>query len=249
MKRPLRWSILLILAVMPLAHAEVRQASADSFLIAQSVPVTATPAKAYAALAEVQRWWSDEHTWSGNAANLSLKAEAGGCFCERWPGGSAEHGHVIMALPDKLLRIDTALGPLQEFALKGILSFWIRSDEEGATQVALEYRVNGSALSGLDAFAPQVDAVLSTQLGRLARFIDTGDPHSAAAATAVAPQRTATIDPGILAEWAAQAAAASAPPADAAKGNPRVAPAPPKKKPGSTTAKPVADEAKPKDGS
>lgn len=157
-------------------QAEVKQSAADGFFVVVSEPVVATPAKIYAALAQPEKWWSDEHTWSGKAANLSLTPEAGGCFCERWAGGSAEHGRVIMALPDKLLRLDAALGPLQEFAVKGILSFWIRTDENGSTQLDVEYRVNGASASGLDTIAPSIDAVLAVQVGRLKRYIESGDP-------------------------------------------------------------------------
>ena len=89
------------------ARAEVSEAAADHFLIGFSARVEAPPAKVYVALGEVARWWSAEHTWSGTAANLSLKAEAGGCFCERWAGGSAEHGRVVMALKNELLRAAT----------------------------------------------------------------------------------------------------------------------------------------------
>lgn len=160
----------LALAIAPLlfcagiAHAEVSQSAADGFLIVISNPVGATPAKTYAALIQPQHWWNGEHTWSGEAANLSLKPEAGGCFCEHWAEGSAEHGRVVMALPGKLLRLDAALGPLQEFALTGALSFWIKTDEDGATQLNVEYRVNGAGASDLDAFAPKVDEVLSMRL-------------------------------------------------------------------------------------
>ena len=166
-----------LLFAAAVAHAEVRQSAADGFLIVISSPVAATPAKTWAALDQVQHWWNAEHTWSGKAANLSLKAEAGGCFCERWDEGSAEHGRVVMALPGKLLRLDAALGPLQEFALTGALSFWIKTDEDGATQLNVEYRVNGASTSGLDAFAPKVDEVLSMQVARLVRYIDSGNPE------------------------------------------------------------------------
>lgn len=159
------------------AAAEVKQSAADSFFLSYSTPVSASTAKAYTDITQVQRWWSSEHTYSGKATNLGLKAEAGGCFCERWSGGSAEHGRVIMALPGKLLRLDTALGPLQEFALKGILSFWIKN-EDGATSLTVEYRVNGVASSGLDALAPSVDEVLGAQVDRLKRYIGTGNPEA-----------------------------------------------------------------------
>ena len=194
-----------LLTFVAIAHAEVKQAAADSFLVAFSEPVTATPAKVYADIAQIQHWWSDQHTWSGKAANLSLAPTAGGCFCERWKGGSVEHGHVVMALQDKLLRLDTALEPLQEFALKGLLSFRIKSGDDGATELTVEYRVNGASTSGLDTFAPQVDEVLGVQVARLVRYIDTGNPEQPAVTTPAAQASDARA--ALLAEWAAQAAA------------------------------------------
>jgi uncharacterized protein YndB with AHSA1/START domain len=176
---------LLAFAPVGVAHAEVKQSAADGFLVAFSTPVAATPAKAWAALLQPQRWWSDEHTWSGKAANLSLKPEAGGCFCERWPGGSVEHGRVVMVLPQQLLRLDAALGPLQQFALKGALTFSVVSGGDGATTLELQYRVNGSSASGLDQFAPQVDEVLDQQFARLVRFVANGNPDQPPAPPAV----------------------------------------------------------------
>ncbi|MEO7432345.1 MAG: hypothetical protein ABIR62_10010 [Dokdonella sp.] len=158
------------------AIAEVKESAADAFLVTVEAITPATPAKVYAALTQPQLWWSSEHTWSGKAANLSLKAEAGGCFCEHWTEGSAEQGRVIMALPEKLLRLETALGPLQEFSLKGTLSFWLRPGDEGGTRLGVEYRVNGASNSALDTFAPDVDGMLGLQVGRLVRYLDSGNP-------------------------------------------------------------------------
>ncbi|MGA9423233.1 MAG: hypothetical protein WBW61_12795, partial [Rhodanobacteraceae bacterium] len=159
-----RWAILLLAiglcAAVGNARGEVQRAGADGFFITLSAPVAATPARAWSGIVQVQHWWSDEHTWSGKAANLSLKAEAGGCFCEHWKDGSVEHGRVIMALKDRLLRLDAALGPLQELALDGILSFQIVGDDAGVIRLEIDYRVNGASGSGLDSYAPQVDAVL-----------------------------------------------------------------------------------------
>lgn len=196
-----------LVALSGIARAEIRQAAADGFFLAWSAPLPVATDKAWRDLIQVEKWWDDEHTWSGKAANLSLKAEAGGCLCERWLGGSAEHGRVLMALPGKLLRLDTALGPLQEFALKGVLNVWLREDDYGKARIDMEYRVNGSSTSGLDQFAPQVEDVLGAQFSRLLRFIASGDPAEKAkpATTAEADARGAVTRAAILEEWKQQA--------------------------------------------
>src|SRR5271169_3344830 len=110
----LRVLLMLVLVVaVGSVRAEIKAASSDGFVIAYSQRIDAAPASVYAALPAIDRWWDSGHTWSGDAANLSLKAEAGSCFCERWKDGNVEHGRVVMAMPDKLLRLQTALGPLQ----------------------------------------------------------------------------------------------------------------------------------------
>jgi len=171
------FTAMLAVAGVQAAHAEVRQAVPDGFMLAYAAPVKGDAKHAWASLVAVPRWWSREHTWSGKAENLSLKAEADGCFCERWSGGSAAHGRVLMALPERMLRLDTALGPLQELALEGVLTFWIRTADDGSTRLELEYRVNGASTSGLDELAPKVDDVLGEQFARLVRWIDNADPE------------------------------------------------------------------------
>jgi uncharacterized protein YndB with AHSA1/START domain len=166
-------SALLVAAFATQARAEVKQAAADTFLIVFSQHLQAAPSKVYEALPKVEQWWSSEHTYSGNAANLSLSAQAGACFCERWKDGSVEHGTVILVMRDQILRIQTALGPLQSKAVTGILTFQVKPDGEGAT-LTTGYRVNGAAESALDHDAPNVDQVLGAQLARLARLIETG---------------------------------------------------------------------------
>lgn len=228
--KSIRLAVIAALLAPCATQAEVRQAAVDGFFVASSVTVAATPAKAYAAVVAVPAWWSDEHTWSGRAANLSLKAEAGGCFCERWSGGSAEHGRVLMALPGNLLRLDAALGPLQELALKGILSFWIRDGDDGATRIDVEYRVNGSETSGLDALAPQVDEMLAAQAERLKRYIDTGKPDAPVAAETAADPRPDAARAALLEQWKHEAEAAKAGEAKTGTGKP-AKPKPAKREP------------------
>ena len=81
------------------AAAELKQTSPDGALIEHQFQIDATPGQAWELLFQPERWWPPDHTWSGDSANLSLDANAGGCFCERWNGASAEHARVVMAQP------------------------------------------------------------------------------------------------------------------------------------------------------
>ncbi|HEY3158548.1 MAG TPA: hypothetical protein VGJ78_06270 [Vicinamibacterales bacterium] len=77
---------LLILTAAP-AEATVVDAAAGGFTVRQTVEVSASAAAAYRTLVDrVGEWWQSDHTFSGSAANLSIDARPGGCFCEKLPG-------------------------------------------------------------------------------------------------------------------------------------------------------------------
>ena len=132
-----RWLDLLsraVVATMALAgaaQAEVRNAVPESMQLQFNERVAATPSAVYAAIGQVERWWSGEHSYSGDAANLSLAMQPGGCFCERWANGAVEHGRVIMLMRDQVVRLDAALGPLQNKAVSGVLTFLLKAEEGG----------------------------------------------------------------------------------------------------------------------
>lgn len=156
------------LALAPmLAGAELKHAAADGMLIRHEFRIDAPAAKAWESLVHPERWWPEDHTWSGKRASLSLEPEAGGCYCERWERGSAEHGRVIMANPGELLRLSASLGPLQELAVTGVLSITL-AELEGVTTAVVTYRVSGDAAHKLDGFAAAVDQVIGLQFGGFA---------------------------------------------------------------------------------
>src|SRR5271169_2213683 len=96
------------------ASAEVVAVSGNGFTVRETAEIAATPDKVYEALVRPQDWWSSDHTFSGSAANLSLDANAGGCFCETVPNsGTVKHQEVVLAAPGKTLVMRGALGPLQ----------------------------------------------------------------------------------------------------------------------------------------
>ncbi len=188
------------------ANAEISESAADHFLIGFSAHVEAPPGKVYVALSEVARWWSAEYTWSGESANLSLKPEAGGCFCERWATGSVEHGRVVMAKKNELLRLNAAIGPLQENAVNGVLTFSLKTTAEDTTELDIDYRVNGSSVSGLDQLASTVDDMLATQIDRLLRYIDTGKADEALTDEPEEPKSRRAAREQLIEEWSKQTA-------------------------------------------
>jgi uncharacterized protein YndB with AHSA1/START domain len=161
-----------VLLVTNAAQAEVLDAREGAFSVQTSAVTAATPAQVYAALGKPGLWWDPAHTWSGSAKNLSLQLRAGGCFCEKLPpGGSVEHGRVVFAQPGKLLRLDAALGPLQQMAVTAVLSFELKPEAAG-TRVTMTYRVSGALTLEAAKLAPGVDQVMGTQFGRLIRFLE-----------------------------------------------------------------------------
>jgi uncharacterized protein YndB with AHSA1/START domain len=159
------------------AHGEVLEATPGGFSVKTTVSIAAPRARVYDALVQaVGRWWDPEHTYSGDAANLSIDPRPGGCFCEKLAQqGAVQHGMVVLAIPAKTLRLSGAIGPLQESGVAGSLTFDL-AEREGATDVAMTYSVGGYRQGGLQTLAPLVDTVLGTQLRRLKDFVEKGTP-------------------------------------------------------------------------
>lgn len=175
---------LLILLITSTGHAEVVHQSASGFHIRHRLVLSAEPKAVYQALSRVGRWWESAHSFSGDARNLSLEAKAGGCFCEQGKGMSIEHARVIHADKNKRLRLVGALGPLQELAVSGTLSFTLKPETSG-TELLLDYRVSGHLADepkGLAIWAGPVDSVLGIQMARLQRYLTSGSPEAPAAA-------------------------------------------------------------------
>jgi uncharacterized protein YndB with AHSA1/START domain len=147
--------------------AEVIDRNASGFTSRNTVSIAAPADRVYAMFARVGEWWDPAHTYSGDARNLKLDLVAGGCFCESLPnGGSVQHGVVVYASPGSTLRLSAALGPLQELAASGSLT-WLLEPNGTETRATVTYAVGGYAPKGLEQLAAAVDQVIGTQLRRL----------------------------------------------------------------------------------
>ena len=163
----MRHLVLIAAAAASPAAAEVKSAAPAGFAVESKAVVAAAPAEAYAQIVRIDEWWDAAHSYSGNAANLSLQARPGGCFCERLAdGGGVEHMRVVSARPGVELRLQGGLGPLQAEAVTGSLS-WSLKPAGGGTEIVQRYVVGGYVEGGADRIAPAVDQVLAGQLMRL----------------------------------------------------------------------------------
>ena len=162
------------------AQAEVVESGVGGFVTRDEAIVDATPKEVWLALISPAKWWNSAHTWSADASNLTLRPQAGGCFCERIPEdpdptritleGSVEHMRVIQAYPERALRMRGSLGPLQSEPASGVLTIAI-SEVDGGTRIVWEYVVGGYMRFPVDVIAPAVDGVMSEQLNGLADLL------------------------------------------------------------------------------
>jgi uncharacterized protein YndB with AHSA1/START domain len=174
-------TLLLLLGIGVLAPgraaAEVTAAAAHGFTVRAEAAVEAPPETVWRMLtAHVGEWWDGAHTYSGQAANLYIETRPNGCFCEKLgEDGAVVHLTVTFVEPGRMLRLTGGLGPLGLMGVNGNMT-WSLGAAEGSTSIALDYAVGGYDPRGLDQIAPAVDRVLSEQLARLQRLIETGSP-------------------------------------------------------------------------
>ena len=163
----------------PAAAQVAAQVAANGFVVHHETRIAAPPARVYGALvAEIGDWWNPEHTFSGDARNLSLDDRPGGCLCEELAGGGGvEHLRVVYVNPPRVLRLSGALGPLQGSALVGTLT-WTLAVADGGTRLELTYAVGGFLEGGFEGVAPAVKSVLAGQMSRLKRYVETGKPEA-----------------------------------------------------------------------
>ena len=157
--------IVLSLIAAP-ASAEVVSADDHGFEIKHSVNLVIAQAEAFTAFGRVGKWWSNEHSYSGDASRMSLQLRAGGCFCEPLEGGGGvEHMHVTYLQPGERIVMTGSLGPLLYEATSGVMDVTV-SRIAGGTRVTMNYRAAGFAKGGAAAMAPIVDQVLGEQMKR-----------------------------------------------------------------------------------
>lgn len=148
------------------ATAAVVNASDHGFEIQHTVNLVVPQADAFAAFGQIGQWWSNEHTYSGDAKRMTLQMRPGGCFCEPLDGGGGiEHMRVAYLQPGERVVLTGSLGPLLYEATSGVMDVNVERIA-GGSRVTLNYRVAGFANGGAEKLAPLVDQVLAEQMKR-----------------------------------------------------------------------------------
>lgn len=169
----------MIVALMMATHAfaEVTSSGETGFNLRITGEVDASPIEAYEQFVRVNEWWIENHTWYGDADNLSLEPRAGGCFCEISGDNEVLHMLVSYVKPGEEIKMIGGLGPLQMMGLHGGMSWRFEpvDDSEQAanrTRIIQTYNVTGYAPGGLKDLAGIVDAVQTDQLNALVAHIN-----------------------------------------------------------------------------
>ena len=170
----------LLIACIPAASGEVRDAAPNGFTTVNEVVIAAERVAAWKAAVNVGQWWSSDHTVSGDASRMRIEPTLQGCFCESLgEQAGVVHLTVTMVNPTVLLRLTGGLGPLGLMGLDGNMT-WEFEDTEGGTRVRFTYAVGGYSPNGLDGIAPAVDGVIAEALHRLKRYVETGSAEETA---------------------------------------------------------------------
>lgn len=151
------------------AVGEVVSASPTAVKLHFTADVAMERGPAWDRFVDLKLWWDGAHSYSGSSANMTLKPEAGGCWCEATPKGVVEHGRVVQASPTEILRIAAPLGPLKPLGAAGdFRATFEDSAVPGHTIFTLDYSFSGTSDMKLDTLAMAVDGVLAAQTARFA---------------------------------------------------------------------------------
>ncbi|WP_051651157.1 SRPBCC family protein [Brevundimonas bacteroides] len=173
MFRPAFIGLGLSLLAVP-AGAEIVSRSETGFSLSFERSIAASPEAVLEAVGHPERWWSSAHTYSGDAANISLDLRPGGCWCEALPGGGVKHGEAVLVWPDRsMARFDAPFGPLQGIGADAVLTMtWTLVEGQAERRLRWTFVVNGP---GSGAMADPVHGVMEEQFSRLVNALESGD--------------------------------------------------------------------------
>jgi uncharacterized protein YndB with AHSA1/START domain len=159
-----------VLLTVTSAVAKVDRHGPTGFVVSLEVSVNAPPDQTYAAFLRIGQWWSKAHSFSGDAANMTIDVKAGGCWCEALPnGGFVKHMELASAMPPNSLVFKGGLGPMHFMAASGSMVVKFTKAATG-TKTTLQYSVAGDDAGAFEKLSAAVDGVLAEQLNNYAAY-------------------------------------------------------------------------------
>ena len=156
-----------------LVSAEVISSASNGFAIRIERETDVNALTAYQQFIRIGEWWNGDHTWFGDAENLSIEARAGGCFCEKSGDKEMLHMTVSFVNPGKEIKLIGGLGPLQMMGVQGGMSWQFIDLENSESKIVQQYQVTGYSKEGLDKLAAIVDKVQTLQQEGLVARLNT----------------------------------------------------------------------------
>lgn len=167
-------ALAIVCAATPVS-ADVISKSDDAFILNFEQRVEASPDVILSTIGQPAAWWSDDHTYSASAQNITLDMRPGGCWCEALPGGGVKHAEVLLLWPEhRQIRFDAPFGPLQSMPAHTILTMtWGDMDGGSARLLKWTFVVRGFQTG---AVAEAVDGVMQDAFNRLVRQVEASEP-------------------------------------------------------------------------
>jgi uncharacterized protein YndB with AHSA1/START domain len=146
--------------------AEIVSSSQTHYVLRFEAPSPLPPERLWQRLVTPSSWWHPDHTYSGDAGNLTLDARAGGLWQEQWASGAVAHGTVVYIEHAKTLRLEAPFGPLQALGAHAIWTISLSPHEDG-TLVVFDEIATAPQGSNMVEMAKAVDFVKSEAMRRL----------------------------------------------------------------------------------
>lgn len=161
-----RCKIVILLLLPFTAAAEVVSSSASHYVLRHEASTALSADALWDRLVQPATWWHPDHTYSGDAENLSLDLKPGGLWLETWDGGAVAHGEVLLVQDGNVLRLNAPFGPLQGVGAHTIWTITIEATDTGAV-VRFDETATAPPTAKLDELAPAVDYVKTEAIRRL----------------------------------------------------------------------------------
>lgn len=159
-------AILAGLFLVATARADIVESSDSHYVLKHEATSSLAPDALWARFIIPADWWHPDHTYSGDANNLSLQPNAGGLWLERWDGGSVIHGSVLYVEDGKSMRLYAPFGPLQGLGVYTVWTITISAEGTGS-KVVFDEISTGPPSADLDELAKAVDYVKTEGISRL----------------------------------------------------------------------------------